>query len=124
MCKQFRTRARHAAIAAARVLALAPDAAQAGDLDQSQPVVDGALPVQGGDLGTRDNLPSGTQYVDATPSQESCMPPSKSVRQVICQLGDIADDGSATIALRVKVTAGAGSAYLNNVPTRTRRRRP
>jgi uncharacterized repeat protein (TIGR01451 family) len=49
-----------------------------------------------------DELPEGTEFVSATPSQGDC---AEAAGVVTCELGDIALDATATVDLVVKVTA-------------------
>jgi len=70
--------------------------------------------VAASDVSLTDRLPFGAQYVTATTSQGSCLAPAKKVRTVTCDLGSIAADGSATVAITVKAAARAGS-FLNNI---------
>jgi uncharacterized repeat protein (TIGR01451 family) len=53
-----------------------------------------------------DQLPEGAQFVSASPSQGSCSPSSA---DVVCELGDLASGGTATVTVVVKA-ANSGSA--------------
>jgi uncharacterized repeat protein (TIGR01451 family) len=48
-----------------------------------------------------DQLPDGAEFVSATPSQGSCSP---SGRDVVCDLGDLASQATASVAVVVRVT--------------------
>ncbi|MEW6472728.1 MAG: DUF11 domain-containing protein [Actinomycetota bacterium] len=48
-----------------------------------------------------DQLPDGAEFVSATPSQGTCTP---SGRDVVCELGDLASAGTATVTVVVRVT--------------------
>ena len=48
-----------------------------------------------------DQLPEGAEFVSATPSQGTC---SSSNTDVVCELGDLASAGSATVTVVVRVT--------------------
>ena len=63
------------------------------------------------------NLPYGTQYTGVSTTQGTCTPPGKTVKTVTCDLGDIANGGSTSSGVTVKVTAKPGGGYLNDVAT-------
>lgn len=85
-----------------------PAYAMSGGTISYQLVVDNAGPADATNVVVTDTLPAGETLVSATASQGSC------TGSVTCNLGTVANGGSATITIVATVTAASGSTLTND----------
>ena len=95
----------------------APDPVNVGqDLTYTLTINNGG-PTRARNVRVTDNLPQNATFVSATPSQGTC--PTKpnagaTGGRVVCNLGDLASNGTATVQVVVRPTRAAAGTTINN----------